>query len=410
MRILFISRCPPYPLHLGDRLIVYHLARSLAARGHTLDLLAFDDRPDLASDPAEYAHLFGHIELFAPPRRSSPELLRRASISSARFPRSAAAAGSPALWRAIQRQAASAPYDLVHVFGGISVYEYRSAFEHLPALITPYESYALYLARQRQAAAIWKRAGLAARQQVARHFERFMFAPYAATVVVSEPDRAELLKANPALEVRVIPNGVDLAYFQPARPEEREPATLLFTGNFEYPPNVDAALHLATTILPAVQARIPSARLWLVGSKPPPTIQALASDAITVTGHVPDLRPYLARAALFACPLRFGAGIKNKVLEAMATQCPVVASPLSFEGIAAEHGRDAIVAPPEALAAPLVELLQSPERRRLIGANGRRLVEEKYSWQKVAADYEALYHEVLSQLNAQSHAGRMQAG
>ncbi|MFQ3566939.1 MAG: glycosyltransferase [Aggregatilineales bacterium] len=410
MHILLISRCPPYPLHLGDRLIVYHLARLLAARGHTLDLLTFDDRPDLASNPADYAHLFHHIALFAQPQRSPFDLLKRASIRGARFARSAAAAGSPAMWRAIQRQVASTYYDLVHVFGGVSVYEYRGAFEHLPALITPYESYALYLARQRAAAPMWKRPVLAARQQIARHFERFMFTPYAATVVVSEPDRAELLKANSALEVRVIPNGVDLAYFQPAYPEKREPATLLFTGNFEYPPNIDAALHLATTILPAVQARIPSARLWLVGSKPPPALQALASDAITVTGHVPDLRPYLARAALFACPLRFGAGIKNKVLEAMAMQCPVVASPLSFDGIVAKHGRDAIIAPPETLAAPLIELLQSPERRRLIGANGRRLVEERYSWQKVAADYEALYHEVLAQRNAQPHAGRMQAG
>lgn len=410
MHILLISRCPPYPLHLGDRLIVYHLARSLAARGQALDLLAFDDRPDLASDPASYADLFHHIELFAQPQRSPLDLLRRASIRGARFPRSATAAGSPAMWQAIQRRAASKSYDLVHVFGGISVYEYRSAFERLPALITPYESYALYLARRREAAPAWRRPALAARRQIARHFERFMFAPYAATVVVSEADRAELLKANPTLEVRVIPNGVDLAHFQPARPEERETATLLFTGNFEYPPNVDAALLLATTILPAVRARIPSARLWLVGSNPPPVMQALASDAITVTGHVPDLRPYLARAAVFACPLRFGAGIKNKVLEAMAAQCPVVGSPLSFDGITAEHGRDAIIAPPEALAAPLVELLQNPERRRMIGANGRRLIEERYSWQKVAADYEALYHEVLSRLNAQSRAGRMQAG
>ncbi len=157
--------------------------------------------------------------------------------------------------------------------------------------------------------------------KVARSFETWMFNPYRRVIVVSERDRDELQTLNPALPVDVIPNGVDLETFQPSD-QPRTPNTLLFTGNYEYAPNVDAALRLARDIFPQVQAQIPDAKLWLVGSSPPPEVQALASEAITVTGYVPDMQTYLHQAAVFVSPLRLGAGIKNKVLEALGAALP----------------------------------------------------------------------------------------
>src|SRR5690606_36881945 len=117
-------------------------------------------------------------------------------------------------------------------------------------------------------------------------YESWMFTPYARTVVVSDADRDELLGINPSLPIDVIPNGIDLDYFQ-LQSVEREPAALLFVGNYEYAPNVDAALHLAREILPQVQAQIPGAKLWLVGNAPTPQMQALASESIQVSGRVP---------------------------------------------------------------------------------------------------------------------------
>src|SRR5690606_19637712 len=189
----------------------------------------------------------------------------------------------------------------------------------LPALITPYESYSLYLRRlvESPAPAASGLQGRARRWghwlqwQLARHFESWMFAPYQRVVVVSEADRDELHALNPALPVEVIPNGIDLHDFRMPRRQRRAKA-LLFVGNYEYAPNVDAALLLAREILPQVRQHEPDARLWLVGNAPPPELQALAGEHIKVTGRVPDVRPYLARASVFACPLRLGAGIKNK--------------------------------------------------------------------------------------------------
>src|SRR6185369_1254580 len=198
--------------------------------------------------------------------------------------------------------------------------------------------------------------------QIAQRFESFMFTPYADTVVVSNRDRDELVQINPALKVTVIPNGVDTYEFRP-RPVQRIPA-LLFVGNYEYAPNVDAALRLATEIFPAVQARVPQVRLWLVGNAPPPELMAVARDAIRVTGRVPDVRPYLARASAFVSPLRLGAGIKNKVLEALAMGCPVVATTVSLDGIAVSDGLNAIEADGASMIDGIVRLLQDENLRK----------------------------------------------
>jgi glycosyltransferase involved in cell wall biosynthesis len=217
-----------------------------------------------------------------------------------------------------------------------------------------------------------------------------MFTPYRRVIVVSEPDRAELLALNPALPVEVIPNGVDTIYFRRARARRRARA-LLFVGNYDYPPNVDAALRLARDILPQVRRQLPDARLWLVGHAPPPELRALADDTIKVTGRVPDVRPYLARAGVFVSPLRLGAGIKNKILEALAVGCPVAATPLSVDGIAVKDGESALIADGDGLSAAAVRLLSDPALAGHLADCGRALIEAHYSWSSVAERYEAVY-------------------
>jgi glycosyltransferase involved in cell wall biosynthesis len=407
MRILLISRCPPYPLYLGDRLIVYHLAEELEARHHEIDLLAFANRPEDWGEQHHYDHRFDHVQLIREPPRRQLSYLRRALFPSARWPRKAEQSWSPDMWRAIEARLTNTQYDAIHLFGGIQVYEFFAALGGRPAIITPYESYSLYLRREveshPQATNLFSRIqqyALLPRLYLARSFESWMFQAYARTVVVSERDRDELLSLNPSLNVQVIPNGVDIYDFRP-RPVKRIPA-LLFVGNYEYPPNVDAALRLATEILPQVQKRIPGVKLWLVGNAPPPELQALERDrglkplarsVIRVTGRVPDVRPYLARTSVFVSPLRLGAGIKNKVLEALAMGCPVVATPLSVDGIAVQDGHDALIADGGALVEAIVRVLQDAELQQRLSVNGRKLIEARYSWTHIARLYEDLYRE-----------------
>ena len=391
MRILLISRCTPYPLYFGDRLIVYHLARHLAARGHQLDLLAFGDP---AQDHAPFAGYFQHVEVIPETPRGVRSLAARLLLPGQRFPGSDAACWSPPMWKAIRRRCLKERYDVAHLFGGIHVYEFAQAVTPLPALITPYESYTLFLRRVVASSAhipTWFRL------QITREFERFMFTPYRKTVVVADRDRDELLRLNPRLPVEVIANGIDLDYFaQPeGTPAERKPATFLFTGNFEYAPNVEAAVRLAARILPRVRETLPDARLLLVGNKPPPEMCALNGEFVTVTGRVPDIRPYLSEATAFVSALRIGAGIKNKVLEALAMGCPVIATPLSLDGIAARDGHEALIAADDdAIAAAMLRLHADPDLRASLSANGRRLIEAHYSWGEAARRYEQLYMEI----------------
>ncbi len=387
--ILLISRCPPYPLHLGDRLIIWHLARELAGRGNVIDLLALYDRDEDMRQIAEYRQFFRHIELFAEPRRTSLAYLRRLLQPSARFAKSAEASFCPPLWHGINGRLNARNYDLVHCFGSISVYEHHPLFAHLPNLITPYESHALYVKSalaQGQLSARW-------RLPITRRFERFMFAPFDRAVVISAADRDMLLELQSGLAVEVIPNGIDLARFHP-REDQREPETLLFVGNYAYPPNQDAARILVETLLPQVRRAFPEARLQIVGSNPPAWLQDMAGDGIDVTGHVPDVAPYLAKASIFVCPLRFGAGLKNKILEALAMGIPVLATPISLEGIDAVNGESALEASLEQMAAKSIALLKDAGLRQRLAKRGRELIEAKYSWAHTADQYERLYAEI----------------
>src|SRR5690606_36533393 len=124
--------------------------------------------------------------------------------------------------------------------------------------------------------------------------------PYDSTVVLTQEDKEELAEIDPELVIEVIPNGIDLSIFEP-KLIERDLATLLFVGNYEYPPNHDAALVLAQDIFPKVLASIPQAKLQLVGNAPSDDMLQLASDKIEVTGRVPSVQDYLASATIFVC-------------------------------------------------------------------------------------------------------------
>lgn len=400
MRVLFIARCPPYPLHFGDRLILFHLARELQARGLSLELIAFTDdeadREQLAENEAAYSAFFERIQWLPRWQRGWLGTAARALLPGRRFPRSAETVWSLALWQAARTRAEHC--DVAHLFGGVQVYECWQALAGKPALITPYESYSLYLQRQIAASLGWPRWQASAASLAARNFEGWMYRPFARTVVVSEADRQQLAVLDPSLRLAVIPNGVDLPAERTAR-VSNEASQLLFVGNFAYEPNRDAALRLAQDIFPAIQEQRPEAQLWLVGAAPPPELQALAGAAIHVTGFVPAVGPYLARASAFVCPLRLGAGIQNKLLEAFAHGVPAVATPLSVAGIAGVvDGEHVLLAESnEALIAQTLACLADPAGSQARAAAARALMAARYGWASVAARYHALYDEILAE-------------
>jgi glycosyltransferase involved in cell wall biosynthesis len=188
----------------------------------------------------------------------------------------------------------------------------------------------------------------------------------------------------------VVPNGVDTTFFHPA-PPGMAPAPgadpqIVFTGMMAYYPNHDGVLYFADAIWPAIRRELPAAHWLIVGAEPPPAVRALDGAAgITVTGRVDDVRPYSWRSGVSIVPLRMGGGTRLKIVEALAMGQAVVSTSVGCEGIAVAPGRNLVVADdPAAFAAAVVDLLRDPARAAAIGAAGRALAEQQYSWPVVA--------------------------
>jgi glycosyltransferase involved in cell wall biosynthesis len=173
---------------------------------------------------------------------------------------------------------------------------------------------------------------------------------------------------------------------------------VVISGKMSYHANVAMVLHFVRDILPLIRAQRPDVRLCLVGKEPPREIRTLARDpAITVTGTVSDVRPYLRQATVAVAPLLYGVGIQNKVLEAMACATPTVATPQAVSALPAPvEGAVAVAASDRAFAEEVLALLAEPRRRREIGAAGRRYVETHHSWKGIVAQLEGAYHEIMA--------------
>ena len=210
--------------------------------------------------------------------------------------------------------------------------------------------------------------------------------------VVSEEEAADAGRVSPGITPDVIRPGIDPEYFEPLKDRARSPS-IVFLGRFSYRPNVEAALKAALEIFPLVKSRVPSARLILVGSDPPPRIRRLAGrDGIEVTGWVDDVRPFLGRAALALTPMTIGGGVKYKVLQALAMATPVVTNALGVRGIGLAPGSEVVVAEGnQALADACAELLLDPVRQRQIGTAGRDAVVRRHAWDVVGESLEAFH-------------------
>jgi glycosyltransferase involved in cell wall biosynthesis len=230
-----------------------------------------------------------------------------------------------------------------------------------------------------------------------RRFETQVMQQVEAVVAFTERDRvalsSELAETRPRLVT--IPLGIDIP---PAAldPRGTDPDNLLFFGSFRHEPNVDAARRLVRTVFPQIRAQRPEATLHLIGADPKPEVTGLAGDGIVFLGEVPDLAPHLDRAAVVLVPLRFGGGMRVKVLEALAAGKAVVGSALAFDGTDLVYGEHAVLAETdEELVEATLDLLANPERRADLGSNARSWAETNLSWDSRVAAYELLYASLL---------------
>jgi polysaccharide biosynthesis protein PslH len=216
-----------------------------------------------------------------------------------------------------------------------------------------------------------------------------------AMFVTSSRDKEIFDSDIPHIPKYVIPNGVDMAYFQPCD-SAVEPHSMVFTGMMAYVPNYDGILYFLDKIFPGILAKIPDAKIYIVGNRPPKDLENRASANVIITGYVDDVRPFIRRANLYVVPLRMGSGTRLKVLEAMAMKKPIVTTTIGCEGIDVKNGEDVFIEDdPVSFAGRVVQLFDDPETRSRCIQRGYELVASKYDWSTVGESVENVYQELM---------------
>lgn len=428
MKILFVV---PYTPNL-IRVRPYELLRTLVCRGHTVTLATLWQNEQERQELGALAAL--GIEIIADPLSKVRSLWNCVQALPSPAPLQAAYCWQPHFARQLRQLVAQRRFDVIHVEHlrgaryGLALKQALRTVATAPPVIWDSVDCISYLFAQAAARSRSRSGRLMTTLELARtrryegwllhQFDRVLvtspndkqallaLAPNPARLVAQNSNRHPTNQRQPASEsvepVAVLPNGVDLAGFQQGS-LPKATKTIVFSGKMSYHANVTAALHLVQEIMPRVWVHDPAVQVQLVGKDPTAQICALARagsthmGAVVVTGGVPTMQPYLSQATMAVAPVLYGAGIQNKVLEAMACGTPVIASSSAASALQVEDGRDLLLADgADAFATAILTLLAQPAQREQIGQAGRAYVERVHAWDAVGAQLESYYQTAMT--------------
>lgn len=384
--VLLMTASLPYPPQQGGALRVLGILYGLAAAGYRITLLSFSDSVTTSDTPLA-AHC-DQIALVPPPKRTRLQRLRDLIFS--RKPDIEGRQQSPQMTQKLTDLLQSGSFDYIQ-FEGIEVAAYSKLARKLaPQSRIIYDAFNAEADLQRVIAAIDRQdirrlpAAIYSTIQAQRleRFERNICQNVDAVVAVSEEDAKLLSQFRTDQHIYTVPNGIHFADYQ------RKEATvqlaensLVFTGKMDYRPNVDAMLWFVEAILPIVQQQV-RCHLYIVGQKPHSRLKYLHQHPdVTITGWVDSVIPYLRGAAVYIAPLRMGSGTRLKLLEAMASGCAIVATPIAAAGLQTDALEQISISDAPAIFADnIVALLQNPHQCQAIGEAAKQYVKNHYDW------------------------------
>jgi polysaccharide biosynthesis protein PslH len=408
MHVAIVDEELPYPLTSGKRIRIYNLAVHLAQR-HRITFICHRnaDRDEARQAERElHARGIGTVLVDRPQRRAAP-LVQKARFATriglnllSPLPYSAQWSECPRLRQAVRAYANEHAVDLCQCEWA----PYATALMGMtgaPWVMMAHDIQSLIWERYyHNESNPLKRWYIKQQWHKYRRFERLVFRSADLRIMVTEEDVARASRQFGAKEAVVVDNGVDVAHYAAAATPvvARRPGEILFLGNLEWRPNLDAVRLLLDDVFPAVLAEVPSARLCVVGRHPPKWLvrRAQTSSNVEVHADVPDVRPYLYRCGAMAVPLRIGGGSRLKILEALATGLAVVSTQVGAEGlrlIPGVHYANADAMPD--MASVLVRWMREPLATLDLVRAGRRLVEEEYDWRILALKMEAAWQDLL---------------
>ncbi len=403
MKVLYVVPYVPSQIRVRP----YNLIRHLSERGHEVTVLTLWSHKEEQEDLNRLRNEGYQVRsIYLPRSRSMFNCLKALPTS---LPLQSVYSWQPELGELLvalaQQSGAKAGYDILHVEHlrgvryGLFYKSYSSKNEkRLPVIWDSVDSISLLFKQAAVQSKNWFSRWLTRfESRRTGRYEHWLVDQFDHVLITSEKDKQAVLPEGQnrrcSSSVSVLPNGVDLDYFKPDERIVRDPASLVISGKMSYHANVAMVLFFIHEIMPLIWKHRPDVKVNVVGKDPPREIQALGQNpAVHVTGTVDDIRPFLQRATISVVPILYGAGIQNKVLEAMACTTPVVSTPQGVSALSILPDRDVLIAQePEGFANSVLDLLKSPVRQRQVGMAGRRYVETYHQWNHIAAQLEEIY-------------------
>ena len=402
MRIAYIV--PYVPNQIRTR--SYNLISHLSELGHEVDVFTIGSNDADRRDAELFRSKCAKVVYYHQPVWRSLANAAGASLSSR--PLQSVYSWQPDLLKDFVRmfaQKSGFPYDVIHVEhlrGSLYGLEIKKRFPNQPVIWDSVDCIS-HLFKQAAAESTDLFGKLITRFELdrTRRMEGFLLNWFDHILVTSAIDRDALLGLNqngtkPA-PISVVSNGVDQAFFHPNPEIQRDIETLVFSGKMSYHANISMVKHLVTDIMPRVWKARPSVRLYIVGKDPSPEVKEFEKNPlIRVTGTVDDIRPFLWRATVAVVPLLYGAGIQNKILEAMATRTPVVTTFKTLAALQVQKGKELLAAQDaEEFAGAVVRLIGDRKLQDTIGDAGVSYVVTNHNWLNIAAGLVNIYHQAI---------------
>jgi len=378
MRIFFIGQRVPFPPDRGDKITTYNEIRHLSTKHEVHVFCLADGRRDLDNIPGlrRYAK-----SVTAVPVVGWASKLRALDAMLAGKPLSVAAFNEAKLHDAVARKFSELQPDLIIVYS-CNVAQYAEHFPQVPRIMQFAELDSSRWGQFARRSRLPLRWVYAIEERRFFAYERHIARTFSHALVCTAAEQRDFERLIPGAPVSLVGNGVDLDYFRSTGVAKRS-GSIVFTGVMDYFPNIDAVVWFCDEVLPIVQQQIPGAGLTICGSRPAAAVRRLAKRrGVTVTGRVPDTRPYMDEAELFIAPMRMARGIQNKLLEALAMGLPCVASQTAARGTVVQDGEGILAADdPEVFAEHVVRLLRDGAFRAAMASKARATAEANYRWE-----------------------------
>lgn len=389
MKILFLANRTPYPPYRGDKLKIFNLAKRLC-KEHELHLLTFAQSEEDFTYKEELEKYFKEVHLVSLPKWKSAVNCLRAGWK--RIPLQVLYFWSKEMKEKLDEVMSVNKFDAIHV-QHLRMSPYLCDNTSVPRILDLPDAFSLYWKRRAEAETNpFKKVFNSIEYKRLLDYEKLMIGKYNLSLVCSFEDLEYLQQVHQLDNVRLLPNGVDTNTFKAVGHDYSHNRTILFTGNMDYAPNIDAVQYFVEEIFPTVRKEHPDVEFVIAGQRPVKKVSDLASDKIKVTGFVKNLAEVYNSASVVVAPLRFGAGTQNKVLEAMAIGVPVVCTEVGFKGLGVLSGDGVVMRmDKEGFAKEVIKLLNSEDYRRRTGEKGVEVINQKYDWDIVASSLEGYF-------------------